>query len=564
MSRSARQASGAGYVLLATLLRTLTTVSIMMKGGTMRSKGWIVLLVSLALLFFRLTPEAEERSGDPSLDAGRRGYAHLGTLAGQDVWIDRTIVSEGPTIPPGEHSSAQADEGTYLDNIVRRAFSASEPTTYITRDDNENNAHTGSPDGDMFPGNSDCIYNNAYKSNCPDLRNPLAPIEFNIVVPTLPSFSIAELSIYAYDIDEQGDSQNPGRPVERDEVYLNGHLVGTLTGANDAWTTSHWFIDPSWVQQGNNLVQVRIDLHDACWCTSVDWGQLVLDGGGGTAYIRSWGPIRDCWQPGYRERVLVEVDTSLASQEVGVEINVLNTQIGHLIGTSQTKTVYGTQDDAVLLDLDVPMNSTPGHYTLQVIVYDTQSGLQQDYDERTIRIDRACPSATITPTATRTPTATPTPTATAIPNLPPELGTITPPSGSGAAGVTTYFDTTWRDPDGWEDLKRCYFHIGASSSLAGNVTLLYDVRNNKLWMRSDDGSSWLGGYAPWSDNTIENRQAKVYCLLTRDERSGDTLSVRWAIKFKVYFRGVKKTGLKCTDLYGAKAKGAWVGTWNIY
>jgi hypothetical protein len=146
----------------------------------------------------------------------------------------------------------------------------------------------------------------------------------------------------------------------------------------------------------------------------------------------------------------------------------------------------------------------------------------------------------------------------------PTLGAITPSSGSGPAGVTTYFNTTWRDPDGWQDLKRCYFHIGASSSLAGNVTLLYDVQDNKLWMRSDDGTMWLGGYAPWSENTIENRQAKVYCALTRDEGSGGTLSVRWAIKFKPDFRGVKKTGLKCTDIQSARAKGAWMGTWNIY
>jgi hypothetical protein len=151
-----------------------------------------------------------------------------------------------------------------------------------------------------------------------------------------------------------------------------------------------------------------------------------------------------------------------------------------------------------------------------------------------------------------------------VANQPPTLGAITPSSGSGPAGITRYFNTTWRDPDGWEDLNECYFQIGASSSLVGNVTLLYDVQDNKLWMRSDDGSTWLGGYAPWSDNTIENRQAKVYCVLARAEGSGDTLSVRWAIKFKPDFRGVKKTGLKCTDLYNARAKGEWMGTWNVY
>jgi hypothetical protein len=149
-------------------------------------------------------------------------------------------------------------------------------------------------------------------------------------------------------------------------------------------------------------------------------------------------------------------------------------------------------------------------------------------------------------------------------NSAPELGDVTPSSGSGPAGDITYFTTSWSDPDGWEDLKHGYFHIGASSSLAGNVTLMYNATKNKLWMRSDDGTTWLGGYAPWSDNTIENRQAKVYCALTRDEGSGDTLSVRWAMKFKADFRGVKKTGLKCSDLYNARAKGAWMGTWNIY
>jgi hypothetical protein len=147
---------------------------------------------------------------------------------------------------------------------------------------------------------------------------------------------------------------------------------------------------------------------------------------------------------------------------------------------------------------------------------------------------------------------------------PPVVGAIAPSSGGGPARATRYFNTTWRDPDGWQDLKHCYFHIGASSSVAGNVTLMYDVQNNRLWMRSDDGTAWLGGCAPWSNNTIENSQAKLYCLLTRDEGSRDTLTVRWAIKFKPDFRGAKKTGLKCTDIHDAKAQGEWKGTWNIY
>jgi hypothetical protein len=149
------------------------------------------------------------------------------------------------------------------------------------------------------------------------------------------------------------------------------------------------------------------------------------------------------------------------------------------------------------------------------------------------------------------------------PNHPPEVGTITPSTGSGPAAVTTYFTTTWTDADGWQDLKHGYLHIGASPSISDSVTLLYNASKDKLWIRSDDGSTWLGGFAPGSANTLENSQARVYCVLTTKQGVGDTLQVKWAIEFKPAYTGAKKTGLKCRDLQKAKAKGEWIGTWTI-
>jgi uncharacterized repeat protein (TIGR01451 family) len=146
----------------------------------------------------------------------------------------------------------------------------------------------------------------------------------------------------------------------------------------------------------------------------------------------------------------------------------------------------------------------------------------------------------------------------------PALGTVDPSSGSGPTGATTYFTTTWMDADGWEDLKQCYFHIGDGPSIVGNVTLLYNAVKNKLWIRSDDGTMWLGGYAPGSANTMGNSQAIVHCSLTTAEGAGDTLAVKWAIEFKVGYEGGKKTGLKCKDRDKARAKGKWKGTWIIY
>jgi hypothetical protein len=148
-------------------------------------------------------------------------------------------------------------------------------------------------------------------------------------------------------------------------------------------------------------------------------------------------------------------------------------------------------------------------------------------------------------------------------NYRPMLGAILPSSGSGPTGVTEYFRTTWSDPNGRDDLKQCYFHIGSTPTLAGNVTLLYHARKNKLWMLADDGSTWTGGHEPGTATTLENSQATVDCELTTTGGSGDTLSVTWAIEFKPGYTGPKKTGLMCKDIHKARAKGAWKGTWTI-
>ena len=226
---------------------------------------------------------------------------------------------------------------------------------FIQDEDNENNQHTGSADGDMSPANTDCIFR----------RNPLQPIEFNIVVPSLPSFTTAQLIIRAWDVDEQGNpSYCPAGP-ERDRVTLNGHVVGYLTGASNVWSTSTFDIDPAWVHQGNNLVQVDIDtLQTGCWCTSVEWGQLVLGGGGGAASIHSPGTDRNCYVPGMRVTVLLNLHTTLSSQEVEIEINIVDssTPPNTLVGTSQVQTIYGPgQDNHVRVDVDLPLDATPGY-----------------------------------------------------------------------------------------------------------------------------------------------------------------------------------------------------------
>jgi hypothetical protein len=148
-------------------------------------------------------------------------------------------------------------------------------------------------------------------------------------------------------------------------------------------------------------------------------------------------------------------------------------------------------------------------------------------------------------------------------NVAPTNGIVIPSSGSGPAGTRVYFTTTWRDGNSWQDLKQCYFHIGASPSIVGNVTLMYNQKRNKLWLRSDNGLSWTGGCAPGTSSFMSNSQVRVYCADTVVGGAGDTLTVLWAIAFDPSYTGDKKTGLKCKDAHKAKAKGQWKGTWTI-
>jgi hypothetical protein len=182
------------------------------------------------------------------------------------------------------------------------------------------------------------------------------------------------------------------------------------------------------------------------------------------------------------------------------------------------------------------------------------------------------PWASPTPTSTATPTPTPTPTNTSTPtpapggNHPPENGTLRPSSGGAPAGQVVYFTTTYIDPDGHADLKACRLHIGrwdAPKSLIGNAVFVYNPNNNRVRVRNDRGTRWWGGKPVGTDNVVQNSQAKVHCNLTTVTRSGNTITVRWAMEFKPAFSGRAAIYLKARDMAGLTSPLQIKGTWRI-
>lgn len=88
------------------------------------------------------------------------------------------------------------------------------------------------------------------------------------------------LTVFALDVDEEQG--------EVDEVWFNGHLLGTLSGVDGQWSVNTFSVPGAWVKFGpsgsttvRNDVEVKIDVNAQGWAVEVAWGELKLDPGPG-------------------------------------------------------------------------------------------------------------------------------------------------------------------------------------------------------------------------------------------------------------------------------------------
>lgn len=140
---------------------------------------------------------------------------------------------------------------------------------YGTDIDNENNANTHTPDGDMDA----YLFNTAAN----------APIEYNIVLPAGSAGKAATLRMDVFDVDAAAG--------EADIVYVNGVRVGVLNGSDSAWGVNIFAIPPGVLVDGRNLVRIDIDTRNpgrAIWAVMVDWGIISLPTSTTPGITRCW------------------------------------------------------------------------------------------------------------------------------------------------------------------------------------------------------------------------------------------------------------------------------------
>ncbi|MEI6914729.1 MAG: hypothetical protein WCL39_06315, partial [Armatimonadota bacterium] len=117
----------------------------------------------------------------------------------------------------------------------------------------------------------------------------------------------------------------------------------------------------------------------------------------------------------------------------------------------------------------------------------------------------------------------------AVANTAPTNVIVAPVSGTLKAGVDVLISTIASDPQSASNLSNMWLVINTSLSLTKCIYVCFDANTNLLFLRDDNDTTWLGGYAPGSASTIENSSCIVRCAKTTFGLSGANLRVNWSI-----------------------------------
>ena len=178
-----------------------------------------------------------------------------------------------------------------------------------------------------------------------------------------------------------------------------------------------------------------------------------------------------------------------------------------------------------------------------------------------------------TPTPTPTPVPVPTKTPPVLRPRPPKQVAQRPanvslePKGGALATTPTKLTLTSRysDADGYGDLAACHLLLNTTSSSGANaVYVMYDAAANKLYLRNDASTGWLGGYAPGSAQVIENSNCELDCQGTTVAGLRTTLTINWKIELKPSMAGrTLPAWLTVFDKGGLKDDWEQVASFNV-
>ena len=114
---------------------------------------------------------------------------------------------------------------------------------------------------------------------------------------------------------------------------------------------------------------------------------------------------------------------------------------------------------------------------------------------------------------------------------------LTPNTGTIMIDTKTTLTSDYWEPNGYENVKNCSLMMNAGSTTTGAGYFLYDAANNLLYLRNTVDDAMIGGFAPGSNQVIDNGSIMLYCADTTVQNTGNNMVINWSIALKPYFSG---------------------------
>ena len=236
------------------------------------------------------------------------------------------------------------------------------PQTLMLTNDNENNSHTGTADDDIDVSMSS--------------RKSVHPIELAFTLDELPTQS-AYLAVKAYDVDE--DLGEMDYVYLNDDIYLpmdqekivknrkssyNSETIGNLAGTNNTWNTTVLEIPLDKLKKGKNVISVTVA---PSWVVTVDWMQLVLDGGVADPNIQEFSLKL---QNAVTENNQVTVESLVTVRQTGNTKHTTEYTLTQVDTGNALDACFGQVQTKEEIALGMPLNSPSGTYRITGILKD--------------------------------------------------------------------------------------------------------------------------------------------------------------------------------------------------
>lgn len=148
-------------------------------------------------------------------------------------------------------------------------------------------------------------------------------------------------------------------------------------------------------------------------------------------------------------------------------------------------------------------------------------------------------------------------------NFAPSVHDVSPAAGCGYSGVRQTFTTSCSDPNGWQDVKWLSFAVGQDQSGSDGLLAYYSQNSDRVYLSDEEGSGWIGGFAPGSAQIIENSRVALHLEDTSAAGEGDLLTVEWSVAFKSGVPGNKHSYTKVTDDDDVCTGWQELGHWSV-